>query len=77
MGGEFLYSPQFSSLTTLPRPLSGLVFGSMREPLLLLLDLPSAPARLLGPGGAKALIAENLLISSSSFSPDRGGDHRV
>jgi transposase InsO family protein len=34
----------------------------MRELLILLLDLLSAVARLLGPGGAKALVAENLLI---------------
>ena len=34
----------------------------MRELLLLLLDLLTAVARLLGRGGAKALVAENLLI---------------
>lgn len=34
----------------------------MREPLLLFLSLLSAVARLLGRGGAKALVAENLLI---------------
>jgi len=41
---------------------------------LLLLDLPDAFARLLGPVGVKVLVAENSLIKQHpSFSPARGG----
>jgi putative transposase len=34
----------------------------MKQPLILLVHLLTAVARLVGPGGAKALVAENLLI---------------
>ena len=50
----------------LPRPPPGRTFSLMRELLLLFIDLLSAFARLLGPGGAKAHVAENLLINTSS-----------
>ena len=39
-----------------------LTLSPMKELLLLLLHLLTAVARLLGHGGAKALVAENLLI---------------
>ena len=60
--GEFRYSKRINSLTVLPCLTSGRTFRAMRGPWLLLVDRPSAVARLLGPVGAKAPVAENLLI---------------
>jgi len=69
-GSEFLYSPRISGLTTLPRLPPGGVFRPTRKLPLLLLDLLSAFARLLGPGGAEALVAENPL-TKQQLPPSR------
>ena len=62
MGGEFLYLREISGLAVLLRRTRRPKLGPMKEPLILLVHLLTAVARLLGPGGAKALVAENLLI---------------
>jgi hypothetical protein len=45
----------------------------MKALLVLLVHLLTAVARLVGPGGAKALVAENLLIAEDALGPGRDG----
>ncbi len=59
---EFLCASKISKLAILSRPMVRLSPGPMKELLHLLLHLLNAVARLLGRGGTKALVAENLLI---------------
>ena len=42
--------------------LAPLTFTAMKEAMILVLHLMNAIARLLGPGGTKAIVAENLLL---------------
>ena len=62
MGGEILYRRENNDLAVLPPKPQRTKLRPMEELVILLAHLLTTVARLLGPGGAKALMAENLLI---------------
>jgi hypothetical protein len=67
---------EISILAILSRLVRRLGLGRLRELLPLLLYVMTAVARLLGPGGAKALVAENLLIKQQLLIGARGRGQR-
>ena len=71
VGGEFLYWGEISNLAILPRWTRRPKLGPMKELMILLVHLLSTVARLVGPGGAKGLVAENLLIKRQFLTRSR------